>query len=69
MEEKEVESLVSEINGGATDVALYAMKSKEAAIQAAVELKLLKTTMETQKEMADQLLQSMGIGEHVNILA
>ena len=61
--------MVSEINGSAVNVMLYAMKSKEAETQAAVEVKVLKTAMETQKEMADQLLQSMGVGNHVNALA
>ena len=67
--EKEVEILVSEINGSAVDVMLYAMESKEAETQAAVEVKVLKTTLEAQKEMASQFLQSMGIGKHVNTLA
>jgi len=51
------------------DVALYAMASKEAEVQQAANIKILKTAMETEKAIVDDLLESMGIGEYIDVYA
>ena len=42
------------------------MASKEAQLQSVVNLKILKTAMETQKAIVNDLLESMGNGAYVD---
>ena len=61
--------LVSGMSESLIDVALYAMASKEAEVQQAANIKILKTAMETEKAIVDDLLESMGIGEYIDVYA
>jgi hypothetical protein len=58
--------LVSGIGENLIDAALYAMDLKKTQLENVVAGKMLKTAMETQKAMAKDLLESMGIGVHID---
>jgi hypothetical protein len=61
--------LVSGIGESAIDVALYALASNEDELQCAANVKMLKTAMEAEKAMVNDLLESMGIGEYIDVYA
>jgi len=61
--------LISGIGESAIDVALYGLASNQDELQCAANVKILKTAMETEKAMVNDLLQSMGIGEYIDIYA
>jgi len=58
--------LVSGVGENPIDVALYVMASKEAQLQSVVNLKILKTVMETQKTIVNDLLDSMGNSAYID---
>jgi hypothetical protein len=58
--------LVSGAGESAMDVALYVMALKEAQLEGDVNVRILKTAMETQEALVKDLLQSMGIGTYID---
>lgn len=61
--------MLSGIGGGVMDVAMYALQSKQAQLDMAVGVEVLKTAMESEEAIMNKLLGSMGIGNQVNVLA
>ena len=59
--------MITGIGESAIDVALSGLASSEEALQNAANVKLLKTAMETEKTMVNDLLESMGIGGYVDV--
>lgn len=58
--------MVSGLGENPIDVALYVMASKEAQLQSVVNLKILKTAMETQEAIVNDLLESIGNGAYID---
>ena len=61
--------MISGIGESAIDVALCALTSNEDELQSAANVKLLKTAMETEMAMVNDLLESMGIGGSIDVYA
>jgi hypothetical protein len=59
--------LVSGVSESPIDVALYAMASKQADLQRAANVKVLKLAMESEEAMMNELLASIGVGRYVDV--
>jgi hypothetical protein len=59
--------MVSGVGENPMDVVLYTMLLEESRLKTEIDIKILKSAMETQEALVNELFEAMGIGTSIDI--